>query len=165
MISTWFYAIAFLSFLTLAACNDVVDLQIPNRLTLAMAACGLSCVWLLGTGATPLLTAALTGAATLAVTWAMFELSWLGGGDAKLAAAAALWLGPEATLVFVCATAAFGAVLAVVLLMLSRSERALGTMGLRWRTRLTADAICLPYALAMAPAGAVALLFRLPDLM
>ena len=33
------------------------------------------------------------GAAVLAVTFALFAFGWIGGGDAKLAAATALWLG------------------------------------------------------------------------
>ncbi len=165
MIGTWVYATSFLGFLVIAALSDVADLRIPNRLTLAMAMGGLPAVWLLGAGASALPSAALTGAATLAVTWAMFELGWLGGGDAKLAAAASLWLGPEAMLVFVLATAVFGALLAAVLIVLSRWELALSTVGSRWRSRLTADAISVPYALAMAPAGGVAMLACFPDLL
>ena len=164
MIATWAYATSFLGFLTLAALSDVADLRIPNRLTLAMAACGLPAIWLFGPGAAALPAAALAGVATLAAAWAMFELGWLGGGDAKLAAAASLWLGAEATLVFVLATALFGALLAAGLLVLSRSDAALSHVGSRWRTRLTADAISVPYAVAMAPAGAVAMLARLSDL-
>lgn len=164
MIATLAFATFFLGFLTLAAISDVADLRIPNRLTLAMAACGLPAVWLLGAGAAALPAAALTGVATLAVAWAMFHLGWLGGGDAKLAAAASLWLGPEAMLVFVLATALFGAMLAAGLLVLSRSEAALSNVGSRWRTRLTAEAISVPYAVAMAPAGAVAMLSRFADL-
>ena len=36
---------------------------------------------------------ALCGAAMLVFTFALFNLGWIGGGDAKLAAATALWLG------------------------------------------------------------------------
>jgi prepilin peptidase CpaA len=161
MIEPWLFGTLFLGILVLAAHGDAADLRIPNRLTLAMAAAGPLAVWLLGPGPSALPAALLAGVVTLAVGWTMFELGWLGGGDAKLAAAAALWLGPEATLVFVLVTALFGAVLAASLLVLSRLLPAQALMGWRWRERLTAKSVSVPYAVAMAPAGAVAMLARL----
>ena len=158
MIETWIFSSFFLGFLAWAARDDVADLRIPNHLTLAMAITGPFAVWLLGPGADALPAAFLAGAVTLLVTWSLFELGLLGGGDAKLAAAAALWLGPEATLVFVLATALFGAVLAASLMSFSRSAAAQAVVGPRWRERLASEAISVPYAVAMAPAGAVALL-------
>ena len=157
MVEAWVFGGLFLGFLGWAAHGDVADLRIPNRLTLAMAATGPFAIWLLGPGAAALPAAFLAGAAMLIVAWTMFELGLLGGGDAKLAAAAALWLGPEATLVFVLATALFGAILAASLLVMSRSSAAQALVGPRWQERLNADAVSVPYAVAMAPAGAVAL--------
>ncbi len=161
MIETWVFAGLFLGFLGWAAHGDIADLRIPNRLTLTMAATGPLAVWLLGPGAGALPAAFLTGATTLIVGWTMFELGLLGGGDAKLAAAAALWLGPGETLVFVLATALFGAVLAAGLLFLGRSAAARSLVGLRWQDRLGAKAVPVPYAAAMAPAGAVTMLTTL----
>lgn len=161
MIEPWMFVAAFLSFLLLAARSDLMNLRIPNGLTLSMAVSGLPAVWLLEAGVTALPVTIVAGVATLVVAWTMFELGWLGGGDAKLAAAASLWLGPQPMLVFVLATAVFGAVLAAILLMLSHSRPALAVVGPRWQERLTADAISVPYAVAMAPAGAVAVLVRL----
>ena len=164
MIEPWMFAAAFLSFLLLAARSDIMNLRIPNGLTLSMAVFALPAVWLIEASATALPMALLTGVATLVIAWSMFELGWLGGGDAKLAAAASLWLGPQAMLVFVLAAALFGAALAAILLMLSRSRPALAVVGPRWQERLTADAISVPYAVAMAPAGAVAVFVRLSEL-
>lgn len=164
MISIGVYATIFLGFMTLAAWSDARDLRISNKLTGMMAASGLAGVGLLDGSATALLVAGATGAATLTIVWVLFEFGWLGGGDVKLAGAAAIWLGPEATLAFVLATTIFGAVLALALLMLTRWDMMLGMVGSHWRTRLTADTISVPYALAMAPAGVVAMLARFPDL-
>ncbi len=164
MIGIWLYSATFLGFMLLAARSDARDLRISNKLTATMAASGLFAVGLLGSGATAMLLAAFTGVATLAIAWVLFEFGWLGGGDVKLAGAAAIWLGPEATLAFVFATTVFGAVLALVLLMLSRWDMMLGMVGPHWRTRLTADTISVPYALAMAPAGVLAILARFPNL-
>lgn len=155
--SEWIYAGLFFSFLVVAAIRDVADLRIPNSLTAAMAATGPGAVWLLGPGAEAVSAAILTGAITLGVGWTMFELGLLGGGDVKLASAAALWLGPEATLVFVLVTALCGSLLAATLLVMRRRGAVRALVRERWRGRLQGESIPVPYAAAMAPAGAVAM--------
>jgi len=157
MITSLLFAGLFLGFLSLAALCDLADLRIPNRLTAAMAMTGPVALVLFGPGLSALPAALLTGAVVLGLGWAMFERGWLGGGDAKLAAAASIWLGPQATLAFVLATALFGALLATMLLVFSRWDTARALVGGRWRARLESDAISVPYAVAMAPGGAVAL--------
>lgn len=164
MTVSWIFIGLFVAFLVLAAYSDVTDLRIPNRLTGAMAVTGPAATMLAGPGAAAVPPALLTAAVVLAIGWGMFELGWLGGGDAKLAAAAALWLGPGATMAFVLVTALFGALLAALLLGLSRLERRRAAVGGRWHGRLLADRIAVPYAAAMAPAGVVAMLVRLTDL-
>ena len=58
----------------------------------------------------------LIGFGALAVGIGMFALRWIGGGDAKLFAAAALWLGAPAALSYVVMTGmAGGAALALIL--------------------------------------------------
>lgn len=158
------FAIVFLGFLAAAAIGDVRTLRIPNRLTVAMAALGPVAVWLAIPADGALTGALLAGLATLALTWTLFELGFLGGGDAKLATAAALWLGGPAMLAFALATALFGAVLAGGVLLLSRWEAGQAVVGPTWRQRLRNDSVPVPYAAAMAPAGLVALTVRLGDL-
>ncbi len=129
-----------------------------------MAVTGPVALWLFGPGAGAVPGAIFTGAAVLGISWAMFEMGWLGGGDAKLATAASLWLGAEATLVFILATALVGSILAATLLILARWGAGRSLVGGRWRERLQAESISVPYAVAMAPAGAVALSVRLTGL-
>ena len=162
--ATWIFAGIFLGFLTIAALCDLANLRIPNRLTAAMAVAGPVALVLLGPGSGAVPAALLTGVVVLGISWAMFEMGWLGGGDAKLAAAASLWLGAEAMLVFVLATALFGAILAATLLVFGRWDTARALVGGRWHERLQAESISVPYAVAMAPAGAVALSVRLAGL-
>ena len=50
------------------------------------------------------------------VTFAMFNLGWIGGGDAKLAAATAAWLGWAAILDYGLAAALFGGILTLIIL-------------------------------------------------
>ena len=159
-----FHALVFCAFLVAAAISDLRSLRIPNGLCAAMAALGPVAVYLTipETGAAT--GAILTGLITLAVGWAMFEMGWLGGGDAKLAAAASLWLGSTGTLVFALVTALFGAILAAALLLLSRWEAGQSAIGETWRLRLRSGPVSVPYAVAMAPAGLWALSVRLDGL-
>ena len=164
MAIAWIFAGLFLGFLSMAAIWDFAELRIPNRLAATMAVSGPVASWLLVPGGDAIKGVILTGAVVLGISWAMFERGWWGGGDAKLATAASLWLGAEATLVFMFATALFGAVLAVILLILVRWDSARALVGCRWSARLEAESVSVPYAVAMAPAGAVALSIRLVGL-
>ena len=151
------FAGLFLTFLFWAALSDLAELRIPNRLTAAMAAAAPFAIWLIGPGLGQVPAALLTGAVVLAVCWTMFEFGLMGGGDAKLACAAALWLGPDATLLFVVLTAVCGGFLAIGLLAMQRWTPAPSFVGERWRDRLQAESVPVPYAVAMAPAGLAAM--------
>ena len=76
-----------------AAANDLLTMLIPNRISLALTA---AFALLAATGIlSPAEIGAHLGAGALvlAITFGLFASGVIGGGDAKLAAAAALWLG------------------------------------------------------------------------
>lgn len=96
------------------------------------------------------------GAAALLMAIAMFAVGWIGGGDAKLFAAASLWLGPEAMASFVLVTALAGGLLAIVLLKLRADwARSFLPSGPGWIERLREPKGDAPYGVAIA-AGALA---------
>lgn len=155
MIEIVIFAI-FSACLAAAALCDFTGLKVPNILTAPFAAVGLGMVVL----QTPD-TAVITLCAALAVFligWALFALGVMGGGDGKLMAATAIWLGPYALLDFTVLIAFFGGVLAVVVLLLHRAERYQVLLGPVWMARLSAPRPPVPYALAIAPAGIVTFL-------
>src|SRR5206468_4132264 len=81
-----------------AAASDLLTMTIPNRLSLALAGAFVAFAVL---GALPLHSVLMhvgAGAAVLAVSFGLFAFGWIGGGDAKLAAATALWLGFDSLL-------------------------------------------------------------------
>lgn len=90
------------------------------------------------------------GAGVFAVCLALFARGWLGGGDAKLIPAVALWAGPDRLALFLLAMTLAGGVLALV--MLARRRLAGGED----RTESPQDRE-LPYALAIAGGGAALL--------
>lgn len=80
------------SLLAVAAASDVSRHRIPNALPLAIAGCALVARWI--DGGIP---GGLSALAALGLTGAILFPAWsrraIGGGDLKLAAAAAAWVG------------------------------------------------------------------------
>jgi len=86
----------------------------------------------------------------------MFALGWIGGGDAKLFAAAALWIGWPAALTYLAVTGLAGGGLALLLLSLrSPLARPLVLAGPAWFARLGEPDENVPYGVAIA-VGALA---------
>ena len=79
--------------MALAATMDLLTMTIPNRLCAALAVGYFILAAILGVPMQGVLFNISCGAAVLILTFGLFSLGWIGGGDAKLAAATALWLG------------------------------------------------------------------------
>ena len=87
----------------------------------------------------------------------MFALRWIGGGDAKLFAAAALWLGWPALMTYLAVTGLAGGALAVGLLGLrSPLLRGYVVNGPAWFSRLAEPDENVPYGVAIAVGALVA---------
>lgn len=141
-----------------AAVSDVATFTIPNWIALVLLA--LFPVAALAAGLPPLVIAQHfgVGLALLAVGVAMFALRWAGGGDAKLLAAAGLWLGWPAMPTFLLSAAMMGGTLALVLLTLrSPVVRPMAMLGPRWVNRLADPAEGIPYGVAIAVGACMAL--------
>jgi len=138
------------------ALKDVTSFTIPNwlniALALAFAPAALVAHFTLGQVGLHL----GVGLAFLFAGMVMFALGWIGGGDAKLFAAAALWLGWPAAVAFLLYTTLAGGGLAVVLLGARKSQ--LGVLALQgpgWLNRLLEKDGPAPYGVAIA-VGALA---------
>ena len=134
-----------------AALRDVVSYTIPNWISVALIAAFPVAALAQGMALPALGVAFGIGAVALVAGMAMFALGWIGGGDAKLFAAAALWLGWPAILTYLAVTGIAGGVLAVGLLSL-RSPMLLPwvTNGPPWFARLAEPGENVPYGLAIA---------------
>lgn len=97
---------------------------------------------------------ALTGGLSLAVAALLFRLGWLGGGDAKLAAAVFLWSGPAlATKVFfIVSVSGLGVGLAVIACGSLARHDAEAAKRFAW----LAPTRGVPYGIALAAGGAAA---------
>lgn len=142
--------------LILAGTGDALSMRISNRLNLLIAFSFFPVAIAAGMPWPMLGVHVATGLALLAVGYALFALSVFGGGDAKLLAAAGLWLGYPGCLSFLIFTALAGGVLAVAAVLWSiirlESDIRDGFVA-RHLKDLKPD---LPYGLALAVGGILA---------
>jgi prepilin peptidase CpaA len=150
------YTIVFALFpigLAFAAVSDLLTMTISNRLTLGLAATFLAAAPVSGMDLSTFGLHLAVGGAVLAVAFFCFAMGWVGGGDAKLAAAIALWLGPFATVGFLLLASIFGGVLTLVLLIFRRQVWPAFIVGQPWIHRLHDQKAGVPYGVALAAAG------------
>ena len=91
----------------------------------------------------------------LLISFAIFACGWIGGGDAKLMAATALWLGFDHLLPFLLWTAILGGGLALLVLTYRHVLPPVWLLGQSWALRLHDPKQGIPYGIAIAAAGLV----------
>ena len=147
--------VVFPALMAYAAASDLVTMTIPNRLSLLLVASFAALAALGGLTMEAVLLHLAAGLATLAVTFALFALGWIGGGDAKLAAATALWLGFGTLPEYLLLASILGGVLTLVILVVR--GHALPAFALRWPwvLHLHDRRTGIPYGIALAAAALV----------
>ena len=139
--------------MALSASMDLLTFTIPNRLCLALALGYLVFAALLGVSAVDILLNLSCALAILALTFGMFALGWLGGGDAKLAAATALWLGFDHLFDYLIYASLFGGALTILLLQYRMLPLPRFLADQQWAARLHEKECGVPYGIALAAAG------------
>ncbi len=139
-----------------AAITDATRYIIPNRLCAGLALAFAPIALAAGLPLTSFAICLGVGLAGLAVGIGLFAGGVMGGGDAKLAAACLLWLGPAAVPAFVLWTALAGGGLAVTLLFARRAPRLAAIGGPAWIGRLLQPGGDVPYGVATAMGALVA---------
>lgn len=142
----------FLVLLAAAALSDVATMEIPNWISLGLAVGYVPAAALAGLDWTLISAHLGFGAAAFAVCALLFSLGLMGGGDAKLIAAAAVWTGWAALPSFVLATAVAGGVLALAALA-ARCVAAPSASLPAFANRLLEPGQGVPYAVAIAAGG------------
>lgn len=150
--------IAFLLFpfgMILAAVSDLLTMTIPNRLVLALLAAFLVLAPFSGMDLTTFGYHVAAGGMVLVIAFAFFAFGWIGGGDAKLAAVTALWLGMSVMLEYIGIASVLGGLLTI--LLLSFRSRVLPAFMIRqpWVQRLHDEKGGVPYGIALAAAALI----------
>jgi prepilin peptidase CpaA len=152
-------AIVFVVFplcLAMAAASDLLTMTIPNRVSLLMAASFLAIAPLAGLSLNEIAFSVLAALVVFAVCFVLFALNTMGGGDAKLLSAAALWFGfTPAMLLFVSSVGLAGGVLTLTILLMRTQSNAILAMGVPLPNSLI-FAKKIPYGIAIAAGGFIA---------
>ena len=142
--------------LIVAGAGDALSMRISNRLNLLVAVSFFPMAFAAGMPLPMLGLHVATGFALLLAGYALFALRLFGGGDAKLLAAAGLWLGYPASLSFLSYTAVVGGVLAMAVVLWSFIKLDSSIREGFISRRLQFINPDLPYGLALAVGGILA---------
>lgn len=140
-----------------AAASDMVSMTISNRLCLLLVATFAACAAVLGIGWSQFGWHLAAGASMLAVCFGMFAAGWIGGGDAKLAAATALWFGFDQLLPYLTIAAFAGGLLTLALLKFRTLPLPGPVASWGWARRLHNPKEGVPYGIALAFAALIVL--------
>jgi len=140
----------FPALMAFAAASDLFTMTISNRISLALVA-GFLVLAVLGGMALPeMLSHIGAGAAVLAMAFGCFALGWIGGGDAKVVSAAALWFGFAHLLDYLVYASLFGGALTLALLQFRQWPLPWSLAGQPWLLRLHDRETGIPYGIALA---------------
>lgn len=145
--------VAFPALLIVAAVSDLMTMTIPNRVSLILIAAFPMAALAAGLDVGDVGMHLAAGFAVLLLGFGMFAANWIGGGDAKFAAAIALWLGPLASLEWMALFAIFGGVLTLALLATRKMPLPVALAGYPWISRLHDARTGVPYGIALSAAG------------
>jgi prepilin peptidase CpaA len=140
----------FPALMAFAAASDLFTMTISNKVSLALAAGFLGLALASGMEPYDILSHLGAGATVLAVAFACFAMGWVGGGDAKIAAAAALWFGFGHLLDYLVYASIFGGALTLLLLQFRQWPLPYPFAGQAWLLKLHAKESGIPYGIALA---------------
>lgn len=147
--------ILFPATMAFAASSDLFTMTIANRVSLILIGGFFLLAALTGMTASQALWHVAAGAAVLVVTFGLFSFGWVGGGDAKLAAATALWLGFAHLFDYALYASIFGGVLTLALVQFRLLPLPQLLAGREWIERLHRRGGGVPYGIALAAAALV----------
>ncbi len=129
---------------------DIGTMTIPNKVSLVLIGAFLVLIPLAGMPLDQVINHFSAGALCLLIGFGLFAAGIVGGGDAKLISAGALWVGYDSLLVYIMVTFLAGGLLALVMLLMRRSilQHALPLPG--WMGHLIDRQKGMPYGVAIA---------------
>jgi prepilin peptidase CpaA len=142
--------LVFPALMAFAAASDLFTMTISNRVSLTLAAGFLALAFASGMTAPDILVHVAAGATVLVVAFVCFAFGWIGGGDAKVAAAAALWFGFAHLLNYLVYASLFGGALTLLLLQFRQWPLPYALAGQPWLLKLHAKESGIPYGIALA---------------
>jgi prepilin peptidase CpaA len=143
----------FPAIMAFAASSDLLTMTISNRVSLILIAGFFALAVATGMGATEVAWNVGAAAIVLVVAFGFFARGWIGGGDAKLAAATALWLGFDHLLPYLLYASLFGGALTLLLVQFRMAPLPALLARQEWLQRLHRKDAGVPYGIALAAAA------------
>lgn len=147
--------LVFPALMAFAASSDLFTMTISNRVSLGLVAAFLLLALVTGMPAGEIASHLGAGAVVLAIAFVFFARGWIGGGDAKLAAATALWLGWGHLYEYLLYASLLGGVLTLALLEFRKFALPSLLAGRAWLERLHQPDGGIPYGIALAAAALI----------
>ncbi len=145
--------LVFPSLMMFAALSDLFTMTISNRVSIALVLVFLPFAFIAGLPPAEIGMHLACGFGVLVLTFWMFAMGWVGGGDAKLAAATGLWIGWGHIADYGLDSAAIGGALTLAILYARKMTLPNWAMGITWIARLHDRQTGVPYGIALAIAG------------
>jgi prepilin peptidase CpaA len=133
-----------------AAASDLFTMTISNRISLLLVAGFVGLTAVSGMSFYDTLLHLGAGCTVLVLAFSCFAMGWMGGGDAKMASAIALWFGFTHLLEFLIYASLFGGALTLLLLEFRRWPLPYALNGQAWLLRLHHQDTGIPYGIALA---------------
>jgi prepilin peptidase CpaA len=143
----------FPALMAFAASSDLLTMTISNRVSLILIAGFAALALVSGMHMTDILLHAAAACIVLVVAFGFFTQGWIGGGDAKLAAATALWLGFDHLLPYLIYASLFGGALTLLLIQFRLAPLPAMLAKQDWVQRLHRKDGGVPYGIALAAAA------------
>ena len=143
----------FPALMAFAASSDLLTMTIANRVSLVLIGGFALLAVLSGLSGAEILSHLGAAATVLAVAFCCFACGWIGGGDAKLAAATALWLGFSHLFDYLVYASLLGGALTLLIVQFRTLPMPRVLIGKEWAERLHRQGGGVPYGIALAAAA------------
>jgi len=138
-----------------AACMDLFTMRISNGISIALTVGFLPLAMAYGLPPPVIGLHYSCGLFILLITFTMFAFGMIGGGDAKLAAASAIWMGFDYLLDYLIVASLLGGVLALALLAARRIPLPAALSRRDWIARLHDPNGAVPFGIALGLGGVI----------
>jgi prepilin peptidase CpaA len=143
----------FPAMMAFAASSDLFTMTISNRVSLILVGGFFALAYWNGMSPNDVLFHVGAALSVLAVTFVFFARGWIGGGDAKLAAATALWLGFDHLMEYLLYASIFGGILTLLMIRFRLMPLPDAVARQDWVKRLHKLDGGVPYGIALAAAA------------
>jgi prepilin peptidase CpaA len=147
--------IMFPALMAFAGASDFFTMTISNSISLALLVGFMGMALALGMPVNEIALHLSCGAGFLCLTFILFAFGWIGGGDAKLSAATAIWLGWGNVVDYIGVASVIGGILTLVCLQIRKWPMPQFLTSCDWFARLYEQGNGVPYGIALAAAGLI----------